>query len=82
MSKKIKLHLRFMVACLYLICVFSLAQARVFAEEKTAIFYKDAVYNIYYEVSKFEVDFVSNVKILGIRTIDGVTFLFIKGSSL
>jgi len=44
-------------------------------------FDKDNSYNIYYEVSDFEVDEVKNAKLYDIKVIEDIPFLVIKKSS-
>ena len=56
--------------------------SRVFAEDKVININKEITYDIYYEVGKFEVDCVENVKIQEIVTIGGIDFLVIKSSGI
>ncbi|MBI4972922.1 MAG: hypothetical protein HZA27_02060 [Candidatus Omnitrophica bacterium] len=81
MYKKIKKMNKYQViffaniACL-LFLIINLA----FAEDKTANFNKTIAYDIYYNVSKCRVDIVRDVRIAGILSIEGKTFLVIKGT--
>jgi len=49
----------------------------VFAEDEAALFDKKTLYDIYYEVSDFEVDCVKGVEVLGTAVIDDISFLVI-----
>jgi hypothetical protein len=59
--------------------------APLFAQQQEAgqdrsNFNADTNYDVYYEVSNFEVDTVENVKIIGVEPIHDRSFLVIKGS--
>lgn len=56
------------------------AGASGFAQEQTTAFNKDTDYDIYYEVNQGRVDCVRNVKITGLTTIEGKSFLVIKSA--
>lgn len=51
------------------------------AQEGAAQFKKGAVYDIYYEVSSFELNVLENVRITDTLTVGGVTFLAVEDAS-
>lgn len=85
--KKVRFNRKFIT--LFLIssfCLPVLLANIAFAENKDIVsmggntFNKDINYDVYYEVSKFEVDCVLNVKVIGTIKIDSTTFLVVSGS--
>ena len=66
--------------CIFLIAIlsyFALSGSITYASS----FDKDGSYNVYYEVSNFEVDQVKNVKLYGIKVVEEIAFLVIKKST-
>jgi hypothetical protein len=72
---------KYILIAVFLLGFFYVANvSRVFAEDKVININKEISYDIYYEVGKFEVDCVENVKIQGTISISGIDFLVIKSS--
>ncbi len=61
------------------VVLFLFAASLGLAEDEIS-FNKDTSYDIYYEVSEFEVDNVDNVKISGVTPVGDSSFLVITGS--
>lgn len=67
------------VVCVALLalCCFGLVNfvPRNICAEEEIVFDKNVSYDVYYEVSEYEIDVLKDVKIVGIKTIGGVSFL-------
>lgn len=53
---------------------------RGFAEDKPNVFNADVEYDVYYEAAKSQVYCAQSVKIGGLKNIEGVSFLVVKGN--
>jgi hypothetical protein len=85
MEKKRKNNSGYLRAVIFLLaglCFLSRMQTSVYAEEATNIFNREAYYDIYYEVRKFELDCIERVKVIGTVTIDGMTYLIIRRDAI
>ena len=67
-------HIRFMMVILFITCV---GHCLIWAESAIE---SDQLYDLYYEVSSFEVDLITNVKINHVESFFGIDFLVISSS--